>query len=59
VNSELKERPLSIDGMRNSRWIGLDYGTVIVHLFMPELRTFYRLEHLWEDAKITKIQDLD
>ena len=59
VNSELKEKPLSIDGMRNSRWIGLDYGTIIVHIFMPELRTFYRLEHLWEDAKITQIPDLD
>jgi len=59
VNKELKEKPLSIDGIRNSRWIGLDYGTVIVHIFLPELRAFYRLEHLWEDSKITKIPDLD
>ena len=59
VNKELKEKPLSIDGMRNARWIGLDYGTIIVHIFLPELRSFYRLEHLWEDAKITKIPDLD
>jgi len=59
VNKELKEKPLSIDGMRNSRWIGLDYGTIIVHVFLPELRAFYRLEHLWEDANITKIPDLD
>ena len=59
VNKELKEKPLSIDGMRNSRWIGLDYGTVIVHIFLPELRTFYRLENLWEDSLITKIPNLD
>jgi len=59
VNKELKEKPLSIDGMRNSRWIGLDYGTVIVHIFLPELRAFYRLEQLWEDSIITKIPDLD
>jgi len=59
VSNELKEKPLSIDGMRNARWIGLDYGTVIVHLFLPELRAFYRLEHLWEDSKMTKIPDLD
>ena len=59
VNKELKEKPLSIDGMRNARWIGLDYGTIIVHIFLPELRAFYRLEQLWEDAKISKIPDLD
>ena len=59
VHKELKEKPLSIDGVRNARWIGLDYGTIIVHIFLPELRAFYRLEHLWEDAIITKIPDLD
>ena len=59
ANKELKEKPLSTDGVRHSRWIGLDYGTIIVHIFLPELRAFYRLEQLWEDAKITKIPDLD
>jgi len=59
VNKELKEKPLSIDGMRNSQWIGIDYGTIIVHIFLPELRAFYRLEHLWEDSKIVKIPDID
>ena len=59
VKKEMKEKPLSIDGMRNARWIGLDYGTIIVHIFLPELRAFYRLEHLWEDAKIIKIPDID
>jgi len=59
VNKALKEKPLSIDGLRNARWIGLDYGTVIVHIFLPELRAFYRLEQLWADAIITKIPDLD
>jgi ribosome-associated protein len=59
ANKGLKEKPLSIDGARNSRWIGLDYGTVIVHIFLPELRVFYRLEQLWGDAKIISIPDLD
>jgi ribosome-associated protein len=59
VNNALKEKPLSIDGLRNSRWIGLDYGTVIVHVFLPELRAFYRLEQLWEDSIITKIPDIN
>ena len=59
VNKELKEKPLSVDGMRNSTWVALDYGTVIVHIFLPEMRFFYRLEQLWEDDLITKIPDLD
>lgn len=59
VNKELKEKPISIDGLRNSQWIGMDYGTIIVHIFLPEMRAFYRLENLWEDTIITKIPDLD
>ena len=58
VNNELREKPLSMDGMRNSRWIGIDYVTVIVHVFLPELRAFYRLEQLWEDAIVTTIPDV-
>ena len=59
VNKEVKEKPLSVEGLRLSQWIGMDYGTVIVHIFMPELRNFYRIESLWEDSKITKIPDID
>ena len=59
VNEQHKEKPISVDGMRNSQWIGMDYGTVIVHIFLPEMRSFYRLESLWEDSTINKIPDLD
>jgi ribosome-associated protein len=52
------EKPLSIDGNRNSPWIGMDYGTVLVHLFLPEYRSFYNLENLWADSQITEIPDL-
>ena len=55
----VNEKPISVDGDRNSPWIGLDYGTVLVHLFLPEQRAFYDLEHLWADSKITEIPDLD
>ncbi|MDR2950444.1 MAG: ribosome silencing factor [Dysgonomonas sp.] len=54
-----KERPISIDGLRESRWVGIDYGTVIVHVFLPELREFYNIEHLWADAKLENIPDID
>ena len=52
------EKPLSIDGNRNSPWIGMDYGTVLVHIFLPEYRSFYNLENLWADSQITEIPDL-
>ena len=38
------------DGVRESRWIVIDYATVIVHLFHPEEREFYNLERLWNDG---------
>ena len=51
VRKEAGEKPISIDGERNAQWIGMDYGTVLVHIFLPELRTFYNLENLWADSK--------
>jgi len=59
AKKNLNERPISINGAREARWIGMDYGTVIVHIFIPELRQFYDLEHLWADAKLEQIPDLD
>ncbi len=38
-------------GDPSSRWIVLDYGDVMVHLFHPEVRARFSLEHLWGDAK--------
>ncbi len=45
------------DGYRNAIWILLDYGDLMVHVFKEEARTFYNLEGLWSDAKITKIEE--
>ncbi len=38
------------DGVRESRWIVLDYASVIVHMFHPEERQYYNLERLWSDG---------
>jgi ribosome-associated protein len=38
------------EGMKNERWVLLDYGTVVVHLFHPEAREYYDLEFLWGEA---------
>lgn len=45
------------DGYRNSIWILLDYGDIMVHVFQKEYRDFYNLEGLWADAKITKLEE--
>ncbi len=59
VKKEMKDSPISIDGLAESRWVGIDYGTVIVHVFIPELREFYDIEHLWADAELKTIPDID
>jgi ribosome-associated protein len=59
LKKKKKEHPISIDGLRESRWVGIYYGTVIVHVFLPELREFYNIEHLWADAKLENIPDID
>ena len=42
------------DGHPQSRWVVLDYGDVMIHIFHPERREHYGLEHLWGDAKRVK-----
>jgi len=43
-------RPRGVEGRQSSRWVLLDYGTVIVHVFAPEEREYYGLERLWGKA---------
>ena len=59
VKKNSKESPLRVQGQQRAEWIGMDYGNVIVHIFVPELRSFYNLDHLWEDANMEKIPALD
>ena len=42
--------PLRIEGLDDARWVLLDYGDFVVHVFLDEARRYYDLERLWSDA---------
>lgn len=47
------------EGEENGLWILLDYSDVLVHVFQPQTRAKYGLEHLWADGRITSVEDTD
>lgn len=53
------EKPSAIAGRANAQWVAMDYGTAMVHLFVPEARAHYDIENLWGDAAITALPDED
>lgn len=57
IHKYSKQNPWKREGRENKEWILLDYVDVVAHVFNREKRTFYGLEELWGDAKITRIGD--
>lgn len=63
IVDEIRERihttydisPLSCEGRQGLSWVLLDYGSLVVHVFQPEAREFYRLETLWPDAPVLSL----
>jgi ribosome-associated protein len=51
LQEELGDRRMGIEGYEESRWILLDYGDVVIHMFEPDTRAYYALEELWGQAK--------
>jgi len=49
---QAKIKPLHREETRDGSWELLDYGSIVVHVFQPETREFYRLEALWNDAPV-------
>lgn len=56
IEDELREqeslKPLHREGSSDGSWSLLDYGYIVVHVFQPETREYYRLEALWNDAPV-------
>ncbi len=43
-------RPISVEGLSDASWVLLDFGDVVVHVFLDETRAYYDLDRLWADA---------
>ncbi len=57
VRKEADQKPVHIEGLDNCLWVLIDYGDVVVHVFVEEYRNFYSLESLWADAVIEAVED--
>jgi ribosome-associated protein len=58
VLKENGEAPLRREGDRHCGWMLIDFGCVVVHLFLKEMRDYYTLERLWADAEDMDINDI-
>ena len=54
VLREHGSRPVGVEGKADSQWILHDFGDIVLHVFTPEARKLYDLEHLWGDGKRVK-----
>ena len=52
-------KPVSVEGARQAEWVLLDYGSVVVHVFLEDARQFYRIERLFKDAARMPWRSLD
>jgi ribosome-associated protein len=58
LEDELGDKRMGIEGYRESSWILLDYGTIVIHLFEESTREYYSIEKLWGEAKHVPWEEL-
>ena len=51
------EKPRAVEGLRDASWVLLDFGDLVVHVFLNETREYYALERLWADAVVVPWAD--
>jgi len=62
VEVKLKEKgvaPLRLEGYNGARWVLIDYGDIVVHIFHEEDREFYNLERLWQDGRAVPVKNAE
>lgn len=55
--AEEGETPAGVEGREAGRWILLDYIDIVVHVFLPRIREYYKLERLWGDAPRARFEE--
>ena len=55
VSKAIQEKPWHVEGTENGEWVLMDFVDIVVHIFQPDIRTYYNLEDLWGDAKVSTI----
>jgi ribosome-associated protein len=55
MKSEHHVLPERVEGLAQARWVLMDYLDVVVHVFLPDARAYYRLEQLWAEAPMQEV----
>jgi len=57
MKSQHRLLPGRVEGLAQARWVLMDYLDVVVHIFTPDARAYYRLEQLWAEAPLERIDE--
>jgi ribosome-associated protein len=57
VKENMKQNASHREGLENAMWVLIDFNDIIVHVFQKQYRDYYKLEELWGDARLLKIED--
>jgi ribosome-associated protein len=60
IKADLKKNsiaPLSIEGLKEGHWVLMDYGHILIHIFLDPVREFYDLEGFWSNARRISVED--